>query len=91
MARLAREGKADKKWLIGEVAIPDPPDELGYLLFWYWELRGANPRGWRFEPIPHTEILAYGLLHGLEITSFDTGVLRRLDGIWQECQPEPEK
>lgn len=88
MARLARQGKAPKSFLIGGKKLPPPPPEFAYLLLWYWELRGANGRGWRFEPIPHTEILAYRDLHGLSMDGFDVGCLRRLDAIWQEVQPE---
>lgn len=91
MAKLAREGKADKKWLIGEEKLPDPPPEVAHILLWYRELRAANPRGWRFEPVPYSEIMAYRDLHVLSMDTFDVAMLRRLDGIWQEVQPEPEK
>lgn len=90
-ARLAKQGRAPASFAVAAGKLPQPPEELAYLLLWYWELRGANPRGWRFEPMAFTEILAYRELHALPMTSWDVGELRALDGIWQEVQPEPEK
>lgn len=90
-ARLAREGRAPASFAAAADKLPTAPAELEYLLLWYWELRSANPRGWRFEPLSHSEILAYRELHFLPMTSWDVGELRALDTIWQEVQPEPEK
>lgn len=64
-----------------------PPEEFAHILFWYGELRGANPYGFRFEPLSHTEILAYKTLYELEMDGLDVELLRRVDGIWMKAQP----
>lgn len=90
-AKLAKKGLAPKSFLKGRGRLPKPPPRLAYLLVWYWDLRRANLRGWRFEPIPHSEIESFGRLYRLDMTPFDVSQLRALDGIWQSVQPEPEK
>lgn len=60
------------------------------MLQWYEELRGSNSRGWHFEPISYSEILAYKTLHELEMDGIDVSLLIVLDGLWMKTQPKPK-
>ncbi len=91
LAKAAREGKADPKYIALADDLPKPPAEYAHLLLWYFELRNANPRGWRFEPIAHSEIEAYGRLYDLGIMPHEVAELRHLDALWMSVQPEPER
>lgn len=73
------------------VAKVEVPPRFAHLLVWYLELRAANPRGWRFEPVAFSEIAAYRDLYGLAMTEGDVDGLRRLDTLWQSLQPAPDK
>lgn len=79
----------------GEIFVPAEklkvPPHFAHLLIWYLDLRMANGRGWRFEPLSFTEIAAYRDLFRLNMTGTDVEMLRRLDNIWQSVQPEPKK
>jgi hypothetical protein len=68
-----------------------PPAELRYLLAWYNEIRGRNPRGMHVEPVPISEMLAYSTAYQILIEPWEIDVLCRLDGVWLECVPKPEK
>lgn len=74
-----------------KIAMPVPDPIFAHVLVWYLELRAANSRGWRFEPISFSEIQAYRDLFGLKMSISDVDLLRRLDNVWQSVQPEPEK
>ena len=90
LAKAIKDGKA-KPQPGFNAKRPKIPDELAYLLLWYTEIRSAQSRGWRFEPVSYSEILAYRTLHQLDMTGWDVIILRRLDMVWQTAQPEPEK
>lgn len=68
-----------------------PPASVAYLLIWYADLRGSNPRGWHYEPLSYSEIDAYSRMFRLRIDPFEILALRQLDQVWMKAQPEPEK
>lgn len=68
-----------------------PPEELAYLLHWYDICRGGQSRGMEVEPLSHQEIESFSNLHHLEITSFETTMMRRLDGPWFACLPKQDR
>jgi hypothetical protein len=63
---------------------------LAYLVYWYEDLRSANPRGWRVEPIPFSEIRAFNDLYGMDMDAFDIDTLRKLDVVWLNCLPKDD-
>lgn len=89
--RAARAGHAASKAALAKAKRLTIGPDFKHLMKWYDELRGANPHGMHFEPITHSEILAYKTLHDLPMDSFDVEMLRRLDVVWMNAQPKPEK
>jgi hypothetical protein len=73
--------------------VPEVPEEFAHILFWYEEIRSQTLRGFRFEPIQFSEILAYREAHHLHerMDSFEIGLLTLLDGLWRKAQPAPEE
>lgn len=52
------------------------------------ELRSANVRNMRFEPISFSEILAWRDLTRVNILPWEVDMIRLLDNEWMDCQPK---
>lgn len=67
-----------------------PPEELAYLIEWYEMCRGGQSRGMEVEPLSHQEIVAFAIGHQIILESFETRILRQLDGPWFKNLPKKE-
>ena len=56
----------------------DPP-RLEYIWRWFLELSDCREIGMTAGSIQHQEILAWGTLHGIDVSASETFALRRLD------------
>lgn len=68
-----------------------PPPELEYLITWYDHCRAGQARGMEVEPLSHQEIVAFAIGHQIVLESFETTILRQLDGPWFENLPKKER
>jgi hypothetical protein len=66
--------KARKKKPV-ELEIPEPPDELRYLLEWHGKMRGR-------EALTFSEIESWCKLMATRLTPFEVEAIRRLDSIY---------
>lgn len=92
--RLARKSKDPKRRKAARAALKviDVPDEFAHVFRWYVELRQQCARGFQFEPVQYSEILAYREAHELHahMGSFEIGLLTDLDTLWRKVQPKPD-